>query len=91
MNLFVARLRVRGLGVAIRLVPAPTPFMFTGPGSSAELARMIADRGTRSVFVVTDAVLVKLKVVDPVLVALDEAGIKVRYSPRSSRTRPSTS
>jgi alcohol dehydrogenase class IV len=52
--------------------------MFTGPGSSAELARLIADRGTRSVFVVTDAGLVKLKVVEPVLASLDEAGITVQ-------------
>jgi alcohol dehydrogenase class IV len=74
---FIARLRVRGLGMATRLFRAPTPFMFTGPGSSAQLVGMIADCGARSVFVVTDAVLLKLKVVDPVLAALDEAGLKV--------------
>jgi alcohol dehydrogenase class IV len=72
-----SRFRIRVLGVAIKLVPAPTPFMLTGPGSSVELARMIADRGARSVFVVTDAVLVELKVVDPVLNALKEAGLAV--------------
>ncbi len=77
MNHLVTRLRVRALGIATRLFPAPTPFMFTGPGSSGQLVRMIADRGARSVFVVTDATLLELKVVDPVLVALDEAGIKV--------------
>ena len=78
MNHLVARLRVRALGMATRLVPAPTPFMFTGPGSSTQLVRMIADRGARSALVVTDAVLLKLKVVDPVLVALEEAGIKAQ-------------
>src|SRR5271156_3641565 len=39
---------------------------------------MIADRGARSALVVTDAVLLKLKVVDPVLVALEEAGRKAQ-------------
>jgi alcohol dehydrogenase len=77
VNHLFAPLRVRALGIAARFVPAPTPFMFTGPESSAELVRMIADRGARCVFVVTDAVLLELKVVDSVLRALTEAGIKV--------------
>jgi alcohol dehydrogenase class IV len=71
----ISRLRIRGLGIATKLAPAPTPFIFTGPGSSTELAGMIADRGLRSVLVVTDAVLLELKVVDPVLAALKAAGI----------------
>ena len=76
MPLF-ARLRIRALGIATRLLPAPTPFMLTGPGSSVELARLIADRGARSVLVVTDGVLMKLGVVAPVLNALKEAGLTV--------------
>ena len=79
-NLF-ARLRIRALGIATRLVPAPTPFMLTGPGSSVELARLIADRGARSVLVVTDGVLMKLGVVAPVLNALKEAGLAVTVFP----------
>lgn len=75
-NLF-SRLRVRALGFAVRLAPAPTPLMLTGPDSALELARMIADRGARSVVVVTDAMLVKLGVVTPVLNALKEAGLTV--------------
>ena len=75
MSNLISRLRVRVLGIATKLLPAPTPFMFTGPGSSAELVQMIADRGARSVLVVTDAVLLGLKVVDPVLAALESAGI----------------
>lgn len=72
-----AHLRIRALGMAIRVAPAPTPFMLTGPGSSLELARLIADRGARSVIVVTDGVLVELGVVAPVLNALQEAGLAV--------------
>ena len=55
MNHLVARLRVRALGMATRLVPAPTPLMFTGPRSSTQLVRMIADRGARSTLVVSTA------------------------------------
>jgi alcohol dehydrogenase class IV len=51
--------------------------MLTGPGSSATLARLIADRGAKSVLVVTDAILVKLGVVAPVLAALEDAGLAV--------------
>lgn len=76
MPLFT-RLRIRGLGIATRLLPAPTPFMLTGPGSSVELVRLIADRGDRSVLVVTDAVLMKLGVVAPVLNAFKDAGLAV--------------
>ncbi len=77
MNLLFARFRIRALGVAARLVPAPTPFMLTGPGSSATLARLIADRGAKAVLVVTDGVLVKLGVVAPVVNALKDAGVAV--------------
>ncbi len=68
---------MRALAFVARLLPAPTPFTFTGPRSSIELARLIADRGTGSVFVVTDAVLLKLEVVTPVLRALEEVGVRV--------------
>ena len=77
MTHLFARFRIRALGMAVRLAPAPTPFMLTGPGSSLELARLIADRGARSVIVVTDGVLVELGVVAPVLNALQEAGLAV--------------
>jgi len=77
MTHLFAQLRIRALGFAVRLAPAPTPFMLTGPGSSIELARLIADRGARSVIVVTDGVLVQLGVVEPVLNALKEAGLAV--------------
>ena len=77
MTHLFARLRIRALGVAARLAPAPTPFMLTGPGSSVGLARLIADRGARSILVVTDGVLVELGVVAPLLHALKEAGLAV--------------
>ena len=75
MSHAIARLRIRALGLAIRLAPAPSPFMFTGPGAALLLARSIADRGARRVLVVTDAMLVKLGVIAPVLHALEQAGV----------------
>ncbi len=77
MTHLFSRFRIRALGVAARLLRAPTPFMLTGPGSSVGLARLIADCGARSVLVVTDKVLVELGVVAPVLNALKEAGLAV--------------
>ena len=77
MTHLLARLRIRALGVVARLLPAPTPFMLTGPGSSLELAQLIADCGARSVLVVTDRVLVELEVVAPVVNALKETGLAV--------------
>ena len=78
VNHLIDRIRIHAIGVAAKLVPAPTPFMFTGPGSSTQLVQMIANCGARTVLVVTDAVLLELKVVDPVLVALEEAGVKAQ-------------
>jgi hypothetical protein len=53
MTHLFSRFRIRALGVVARLLAAPTPYMLTGPGSSLELARLIADRGSKSVLVVT--------------------------------------
>jgi alcohol dehydrogenase len=77
MDHVFAKVRVRALGFAAGLFPPPTPFMFTGPRSSVELARLISDRGAESVFVVTDSVLLKLEVVTPVLHALEASGLRV--------------
>lgn len=74
---FFSRLRIRALGLAVRLAPAPTPLMLTGPDSSMDLARLIADRGASAVLVVTDAILLKLGVVAPVLDALKKTGLAV--------------
>lgn len=73
----VARFRIRALGIVARVAPARTPFMLTGQGSSVQLAHLIADRGARSVLVVTDGVLVGLGVLAPILDALKEAGLAV--------------
>ncbi len=71
----IARLRIRALGFAARFVSLPTPIMVTGAGSYADLCRLIADNGVRRAMLVTDAVLVRLGVVEPVVRTLAELGV----------------
>jgi len=48
-----------------RVVPIPRPTTFVGPGAALKLCDSIAQFGFRRVLVVTDAVLVKLGLVEP--------------------------
>jgi alcohol dehydrogenase len=75
MRQVIARLKVRALGVAAKLLPAPRPVMLTGPGSASALCRLMADAGATKVMVVTDRVLVELNIIAPILAALAKAGI----------------
>ncbi len=49
-----------------RAVAIPRPTAFVGAGSSERLCRAIGDFGFRRVMVVTDAVLVKLGLIEPI-------------------------
>lgn len=60
-----------------RLVPIPRPTVLVGPDSALRLCRMIGEFGYRRVMIVTDAVLVKLGLVEPLRSALAEQGIDV--------------
>ena len=64
------------LKVVIRLLPgARPPMVFAGAGSAVQMCHTLADIGTRRLLVVTDAVLVRLGVVAPLLEALRARGI----------------
>lgn len=79
MNLLVNwfyRFRVFLTNVALMILKAPRPLLFTGPGSSLQLCHTIAQMGTSRLLVVTDAVLMKLGIVDPILKALREEGVE---------------
>lgn len=41
MHWLIARLRIRALGVAVRLIKSPAPFMLTGPGSSVQCEALL--------------------------------------------------
>ncbi|MDO9115029.1 MAG: iron-containing alcohol dehydrogenase [Polaromonas sp.] len=64
----------RAAGVVTRRLPIPQPLLMVGPGASLRLAQALADFGHKKVFVVTDAVIVKLGLLQPVLDTLDAAG-----------------
>ncbi len=58
-------------------VPIPRPVLFVGVGSTARLCGLIGGSGARRTMIATDAVLVKLGLVDPVRQALEAEGIDV--------------
>jgi len=60
-----------------RLVAIPRPVLFVGPGSTARLCQLIAGAGSKRTLIVTDAVLVKLGLIDPVRKALEAEGVDV--------------
>ena len=60
-----------------RVVPIPRPTVFVGPNSALRLCDTVAQFGLRRVLVVTDAVLVKLGLVEPLQRALAERGVDV--------------
>lgn len=60
-----------------RVVAIPRPTLFVGPGSAQRLCVSIGQFGFRRVMIVTDAVLVKLGLVEPLRAALLAEGIDV--------------
>lgn len=64
----------RAAGVVTRLLPIPQPLLMVGPGASVRLGEAIGDFGHRKVLVVTDEVIVRLGLVQPLLEALQARG-----------------
>jgi alcohol dehydrogenase class IV len=62
---------------ASRIVAIPRPTAFVGPDSALRLCRTLGQFGFKRVMIVTDAVLVKIGLVEPLRVALVEQGIDV--------------
>lgn len=60
-----------------RIVPIPRPTAFVGPDSTKRLCALIGQSGARRVMIITDAVLVKLGLIDPIRDALAGHGIDV--------------
>jgi alcohol dehydrogenase len=60
-----------------RVVAIPRPTVFVGPGAALRLCASIGEFGCRRVMIVTDAVLVKLGLVEPLRAALQGRGIDV--------------
>ncbi len=60
-----------------RVVPIPRPTVLVGPDAALRLCDTIAQFGLKRVLIVTDAVLVKLGLVEPLRRALSERGVDV--------------
>ncbi len=64
------------VGKALQLIIRP-PEVFAGPGASLLLCDAVAGTGLKRLLLVTDAVLVKLGLVEPLLQRLQERGVVV--------------
>lgn len=64
--------------VALKVLNIPKPFVLTGADASLTLCRTIVHSGIKRIMVVTDAPLLKLGLLDPMIGMLEAAGISVR-------------
>ena len=62
--------------LASLVVPFPVPALLTGPGSVTQLADNLAMRGLTHALVVTDKILMGLKLPQPLLDALEARGVR---------------
>jgi alcohol dehydrogenase class IV len=69
------RVQHRVMKAASMVLPFPIPLLLTGPGSVKKLAENIRIRGLKNVLVVTDKVLMKLKLPGQLLESLEQNGI----------------
>ncbi len=67
---------LKHVGKVVGLLIRP-PEMFTGPGASLLMCDAIAGSGVKQLLIVTDAMLVKLGLVEPLRARLESLGIKV--------------
>ena len=72
----IYRLKQIILKLLLIMVPFPKPIQFLGSGSSLEMCKAIQQMGIKKVLIVTDAMLTKLGVFDPVKQKLEELGIE---------------
>jgi alcohol dehydrogenase len=64
----------RAAGVVTRLLPIPQPTLMVGPGSSARLGQAIGGFGHQRILIVTDQVVSKLGLLQPLADALAAGG-----------------
>lgn len=60
-----------------RLIAIPRPLLLMGDGAAQQLCRTLAEFGHRRVLIITDAMLVKLGLIEPLRAALTARGIDV--------------
>ncbi|NHO68027.1 iron-containing alcohol dehydrogenase [Aestuariicella hydrocarbonica] len=62
--------------LVMHFVPDAKPLVLSGKGSSVQLSEAIAHFGMRKILLVTDKMLVKLGVIEPILTSLKSQGIE---------------
>lgn len=67
----------RAAGLVTRVLPIPQPSLLVGPDASLRLAEAIGDFGHRKILFVTDVVVTRLKLAQPMIAALEAAGSSV--------------
>ena len=77
VRLLAYRLLTPFLWPVSRVVAIPRPTLFVGPGAAQRLCTSLGQFGLKRVMIVTDAVLVKLGLVEPLVRALEAQGIDV--------------
>ncbi len=77
LRLWIHRLLKPLLWPVSRIVAIPQPTLFVGPGSARRLCASLGDFGSRRVMIVTDTVLVRLGLIEPLRRDLEARGIDV--------------
>jgi len=77
-TLVKAKAQLAALKLAVTVLPAPRPIVLMGPDSALQLCGTIAHTGAKRVLVVTDAVLFKLGVIDPISGRLKDHGVQAK-------------
>ncbi len=77
LRLWIHRLLKPLLWPVSRIVAIPRPTLFVGPGSARRLCASLGDFGSRRVMIVTDTVLVRLGLIEPLRRDLEARGIDV--------------
>lgn len=77
LKVIVYRLYMMAMKLTTRILPFPRPTPYSGPGAAKQLCESLANDGVKRVLIVTDAMLVKIGLVEPLREALTGAGVTV--------------
>lgn len=75
IQVFLFKILMFLLMIGTKILRFRQPQLFTGPGSSLQLCEHIAKTGVKKLLVVTDAMLIKLGLLNPMLARLKELGV----------------
>jgi hypothetical protein len=77
LQIIVYKLIARILKLTMRFLPIPSPILFSGKDASLELCDAIVHRGCKKMLLVTDEMLMQLKLGSKIIQRLEDQGISV--------------